>query len=194
MSGDPPVTRMERAMLDTYFRELASELEDPKRLRAVYGSDFYDAEVQLKLNSICATAAQLLNAPHASVNLIERDTQRTVATYGSRSLSSVEASKSVCQHTVGTRREINIDDFAQHPLVCELTTVHDGIRSYLGVPLMTQDSLVLGALCVWDTTPRTWNTTHVSALASLASVVMRFHHAGPAGTIQPVAGESHRQG
>lgn len=170
------LSSMERAMLDTYLRELETKVHSPERLKALYGSHFYEATIRDKLNSICATAAQMLDAPFASVNMIEADAQVRIATFGGRGPERVEFDRSYCQHVVGLERDLSVDDALTHALVCDLlsTTTEGGIRSYLGVPLITSNGHVLGALCVWDVTQRQWNEAHVSMLTSLAVVIMRF--------------------
>lgn len=178
------LARLEGAMLEAYQRELGLRLNDRSRLEAVYGSHFFAADRLLKLNSICASAAQLLDAENAAVNIITADRQIAIATYGDRALKRASAhdappevplDSSFCQHVVGTERDLVIGDTLRHALVCQsLATTSGGIRSYLGVPIITQSGHILGSLCVWSTRPRNWRTTDASILASLSAVLMRF--------------------
>lgn len=172
---DKQLAGLEGAMLATYERELGFVLTDPARLADLYGSQFFDADVALKLNSICATACQLLETPSSEVNLVTKDQQITVASFGHRGLHRVELSSSLCQHVVGSAGPLVVGNALSHNLVCRSNvTVDGGVRAYLGVPLISARGYVLGSLCTWMFSERVWTPTEVSMLASLASVVMRF--------------------
>lgn len=172
------VGKLEKAMLDGYLHELKLRLKDPPRLEELYGSHFFDQEVRTKLDGICRTVTQLLDTPASSVHLVSDSEQMTVATYGGPDVY-VGLDRSFCQHVVGTERDLTIEDALRHALVCDSTRVlDDGVRSYLGVPLMTRNGHILGALCTWDYVERTWRPADVAVLTQLAVVVMRFHEAG----------------
>lgn len=177
------LARLEKAMLDTYRRELGLALNDADRLQAVYGSSFFEADQVLKLESICATAAQMLEVQNAAVNLISNNQQYSVATHGERWSKSldlhlplnVELDYSYCQHVVGTERDLSIEDTLRHALVCESkATTEGGIRSYLGVPIINRQGHILGSLCVWSFQPHKWSATDVALLTSLSAVLTRF--------------------
>jgi signal transduction protein with GAF and PtsI domain len=172
---DEQLEHLEGVMLKTYQRELGLKLADPVRLQELYGSAFWDADKVLKLNSICATACQLLDTPSSEINLITDTEQVCVASYGALGLRRVELERSYCQHVVAAERPLSIGEATKHALVCRSSvTMESGIRAYLGVPLITARGYILGSLCTWTYEPRMWTDTEVSMLASLASVVMRF--------------------
>lgn len=175
------LARLEKAMLDTYRRELGLALNDVDRLQAVYGSVFFEADQVLKLESICATAAQMLEVQNAAVNLISNNQQFSVATFGERWAKpldlplNVELDYSYCQHVVGTERDLSIEDTLRHALVCESrATTEGGIRSYLGVPIINRQGHILGSLCVWSYEPHKWSATDVALLTGLSAVLTRF--------------------
>ena len=64
------LSRLETAMLETYKRELGLNLTDADRLKAVYGSHFFDADRKDKLEAVCAAVSQLLETEMAAVNMI----------------------------------------------------------------------------------------------------------------------------
>ncbi|NMG58808.1 sensor histidine kinase [Geitlerinema sp. P-1104] len=58
-------------------------------------------------------------------------------------------------------------DYAEQPLVQE-----DGVRAYLGVPLMTQTGDCLGTLAVMDTAPRSFSVPELTLVELAAQLVM----------------------
>lgn len=172
------LAKLERAMLETYERELGLQLNQPERLKAVYGSHFFDADRKERLDSICKAVASLLETNVAAVNMITDQQQVQVACSTTDPVLSKPVEDSYCQHVVGTERYMSIEDSLRHALVCESkSTIEGGIRSYLGVPLISTSGHVIGSLCVWSYYPRTWSPSDVVMLASFAAVVMRFEAA-----------------
>lgn len=181
---DAQLAKLEGVMLETYQRELGLILNDPERLKEIYGSVFLESDLSLKLNSICATACQLLGTPSAEVNLVTDREQITIASFGAGGLRRVQLDRSYCQHVVGGDRTLSIQDTLLHKLVCRSSvTTEMGIRAYLGVPLISRKGHVFGSLCTWAYEERLWTETEVSMMTSLAFVVMRFQ-----------GGDSDRQG
>ena len=57
---------------------------------------------------------------------------------------------------------------ADHPIV----TGPPHVRFYAGAPLITRERITLGALCLMDTSPRTFTPSEVDTLRRLAAIVM----------------------
>lgn len=172
------LAKLEGAMLETYQRELGLQLNDRQRLKAVYGSHFFDADRKGQLESVCAAVAQLLEVEMAAVNMITETSQVQVACSVGPNDKAGPVVDSYCQHVVGLQRDLSVEDSLRHALVCESrATTESGIRSYLGVPLISQSGHVIGSLCCWTHHPRKWKPAEVGILASFAAVVMRFEAA-----------------
>lgn len=162
-------------MLETYRRELGLRLKDASRLKAVYGSHFFDTDRKGKLEAVCGAAAQLLEAEMAAVNMITETGQVQVAASSGVAATMVPVEDSYCQHVVGLERYLSVEDSLEHALVCESrSTLDNGIRSYLGVPLISSSGHIIGSLCCWATYPRKWKPAEVTMLAGFAAVIMRF--------------------
>lgn len=128
--------------------------------------------VKDKAREAAVLAAEILAAPLAAVNLIFADHQLTVAGIGLDEVSRPLAS-SYCKHVVARKGPLGIESTLDEPLVChDLATTEEGLRSYLGVPLVTSDGFVIGALCVADFVPRTWTASDIDALQTLARRLM----------------------
>ncbi|HZW46073.1 MAG TPA: GAF domain-containing protein, partial [Microvirga sp.] len=80
---------------------------------------------------------------------------------------------SICGHVVATDEVVVAEDvtkdprFADNPLVLE-----KGIRFYAGAPLRTAAGLVLGSLCVIDTSPRLFSDEEKGRLQAIADELM----------------------
>jgi GAF domain-containing protein len=168
------LAKLSGEMFDTYQRELTTAINDPERLRAVYGSTFFDADRQQQIESVCAAAAQLLEADRGSVVMIVEDEAIVIASTRAGEAVAHPVKQSYCQNLVKTGEPLCISDSTTHALVCMTeASMVGGVRSYLGVPLVRHGQII-GALCVWCYRDRSWNSAEVSVLTSFAAALMRF--------------------
>lgn len=66
-----------------------------------------------------------------------------------------------------------VSDAAADARVAGLPPVASGaVSAYLGVPLRTAEDITVGALCVFDSAPRTWSAYDVALLEELGGSVM----------------------
>ncbi len=174
---------LEQIVEQRYREQLLTTLQNPKRLEAVYGSKFWQEPQVEKLRQFCVTAAKTLDTPISQISLITNTTQRAVAAYGLEDGTDSSLDFSVCQHTVGHKAiydetDFNIVDANKIPLLCNLRSVtENGIKSYLGVPLIDKNSQIIGAFCVADYKERNWDETDVLMLAHLSTALITMHEA-----------------
>ena len=123
---------------------------------------------------IVATAAEYFQAPIALISILDGQRQWFRARVG---MSVMETSRDVsfCGYAILGTEVMVVPDaqaderFAGNPLV----TGPPGIRFYAGMPLLTDDGLGLGSLCVIDTKPRgPLNARDLSMLEHFAGLVM----------------------
>lgn len=170
---------LNETMLRSYQRELHQAIKDPRRLEKVYGSFFLRSDRTSQLDAICRTAAQV-TASHASeINLLTENHQITIAQYGAQT-KTTPIVDSYCQHQLmEENRPMQINNSMDSYLLCSInTTTTDGIRAYLGVPLLTSGGYMIGTLCVYDMKPRDWRAQDVSLLSTLAAQIMELEEAG----------------
>ena len=154
-----------------------NRLSDPARVAAVRRV-LADGAAATGLDRLTRLAADLLSAPHCQVSLIAED--QVVASVFGLDLAPEQrtspADDSLCSVTVELGAPFVVGDARLDERVRDLPAVVDGVlRGYLGVPLVTQTGLVLGALCVFDPQPRTWTSHDVGVLAELGtSAVMEL--------------------
>ena len=126
------------------------------------------------LKQITDFAAALCEAPIALISLVEEHRQSFIARTG---IDATETSRetSFCAFAMFERDIMIVPDatadarFAENPLV----TGEPFIRFYAGAPLVADDGVPLGSLCVIDTVPRGGLTPlQRQGLATLAEAVM----------------------
>lgn len=118
----------------------------------------YDLDAMMtggRLDRITSFAAELCEVPVALVSLVERDRQFFLSRAGLAESETPRAT-SFCQFAMLMGDVMVVPDatkdarFAANPLV----TGDPYIRFYAGAPLVTEDGLPLGSLCVIDRMPR----------------------------------------
>ncbi|MBV9842189.1 MAG: PAS domain-containing protein, partial [Sphingomonadaceae bacterium] len=150
-------------------------LDEALRAAAIAAFDFDSFAADPALERITGFAAHLCEAPIALVSLVEKTRQRFLARTG---LDAAETPRSMsfCAHAM--RRDgimevvdpANDPDFRNNPLV----TGPPHIAFYASAPLITEDGVPLGALCVIDDKPRSGLTAlQREGLEVLAAAVMR---------------------
>lgn len=163
-----------RLVLETYQSELRHSIEDPRRLATVYGSYFASRPKDEQLDAIVQTAAQMTSSPHAALVLLGRDEADVVAGYNAIA-GHAPLEDTYCQHHILMNGQpIPIENALDVNLLCDLrATVENGIRSYLGVPLIREGYLI-GSLCVFDEKIRKWTKGEIEVLTRLAAQAMQL--------------------
>ncbi len=133
-------------------------------------SNAHDVELQ----QIVYEAAEELGTPIALVNLILEHNQFFKAHFGLP--AALEAARgttrdvSFCQYVVRDGKPFYVTDAKEDMRIPQHLVEHYGIRSYLGVPVIAND-IVVGSLCVIDTTPRSFTEQEEQALLRLSELV-----------------------
>lgn len=135
-----------------------------------------DTARALILGRLVRLAADLAQAPIATVTIVEGDRQVFAAHVGQPegmvSAGSTPLGYSICQHAVATGRPLIVGDarldaaFKDNRAVVEL-----GMVAYAGIPLISSERHGVGALCAADVIPRDWTDHELSQLALLADIV-----------------------
>ena len=147
---------------------------DPDRLAAVKATRLLDGGAHTALDRVADLAARIVRAPVALVSLVDADRQVFAGCVG---LSEPWASRretplthSVCQHALDGPAPFVVDNMHTHPLLAGSPAIADlGVVAYVGIPLVTEDGLALGTLCVIDHRPRTWTADEIGLLTDLAA-------------------------
>ncbi|MBE9157097.1 response regulator [Nodosilinea sp. LEGE 06152] len=147
--------------------------DENQRLAALMGYNILETEAEAAFDDLTKLAAYVCGTPIALISLVDRDRQWFKSRVG---LGATETSRDVafCAHAILEPDVFKVPDalrdqrFADNPLV--LGDPH--IRSYHGVPLVTDEGHALGTLCVLDHIPKNLTEPQLEALSAIAQQVM----------------------
>lgn len=154
----------------TPMQASSNSLSNAGRLAALRASGLVGTPPEEAYDRLTRLAARLVGAPVAAMTLIDRDRQYRKSSVGMADGQSRNAplSESFCQWVVAGREPMVIEDSRTHPVLKHNAAVrHMGITAYAGIPVMSVDGQALGALCVVDSKPRTWNQAQIDTLTDL---------------------------
>lgn len=126
-------------------------------------------------DEIVAMTADFFQAPIALVSIVDRHRQWFRARTG-LDVQQTPRALSFCAYTILGDQPLEILDATQDERFVDnsLVTGHPGIRYYAGAPLITDDGLRLGSLCIIDTKPRpAMSARDVTMLKRMATLVMK---------------------
>lgn len=146
-------------------------LIDPLRLSRIRETQLLDGHHE-PFDRLARAAATLTGAPVAFFSVPMKEHDAYVGACGlpeplasSRRLSG----ETFCHHAIQSNFPLVLEDTRLLPGYRDVPTVETlGVRAYLGVPIVLQDGVPLGSLCVIDFTPRQWDDQVVDALRELA--------------------------
>jgi two-component system sensor kinase FixL len=158
-------------------------VDDQQRLAAVRRTGLLDAPNEERFDRLTRLACRLLRVPTALVSLMDADRQFYVSAQGLpepwAGMREAPLSHSFCRSVVTTGLPLVVDNAAADPRLRNNPAVRDlGIVAYLAVPLALPSGTIVGALCVVDGIPRTWDAPEQEALNDLAGAVMAEIAAG----------------
>jgi GAF domain-containing protein len=163
------------ALTATEMPDVETEISDPARLQSLYATGLLDSPPEEIYDRITRAAAAALDAPAASLTLIDVDRQFFKSTVGMKIESAQDRqtplSRSVCQYAVANGAPLILGDARVDPVFKHHPAVLDGmVVAYLGIPLVDRDGNAIGTLCVFDDKPRLWGTGHIQVLSDLAKL------------------------
>jgi diguanylate cyclase (GGDEF)-like protein/PAS domain S-box-containing protein len=124
------------------------------------GRDLFDRRTEQFLDRLGRLTARLLGVPAASITLIDSDRQVTLAQTGMRRPADPAAAL------------LAASSFPAEVAAAEepLTVTQIDARAHAGVPVLGAGRC-LGAVCVFQASPREWTSEDVRALQDLAAIV-----------------------
>lgn len=143
------------------LQHLKSTTDEQQRLHTLYDYRILDTESEPAYEDIARLAAMICEAPAAAITLIDKDRPWLKAKWG-LVLEDPSLQYSFCAEVVANKKILVVQNAAENPL----------IKFYAGVPLITPEGFVLGALWVIDTKIRDLKPEQVSALETLSRQVM----------------------
>lgn len=146
---------------------------EAERLAALASYDILDTSPQAQYDELVELAQLICDTPMAMISLVDEARQWFKAEVG-LGVRQTPREGAICAWTVMSADPLLVSDALLDPRFRESPLVVGGprIRFYAGVPLVTPQSEVIGALCVMDTVPRQLDDRQVHALKKLAHQVM----------------------
>src|SRR3990167_287212 len=147
--------------------------DEEHRLRALARYAVLDTSPEADFDAVTQLLSFICDTPISLVSLVDRDRQWFKSRQG---LDAAETSRDLafCAHAILQSDPLIVEDvtcdprFADNPLVLSAPN----IRFYAGAPLITHDGFALGTLFAIDIKPRTFSSTQVHALTTLARHVV----------------------
>ena len=151
------------------------EAIEAERLRVLRSYDILDTDPEQAFDDIMLLAARICDAPIGMVSLAVGDRQWFQARDGV-DVPEIGRAGDFCRFAMLQPGVTLVRDTAQDPqfLNHPLVTGASGLRFYAGAPLIDDQGLALGVLCVFDTRPRPdgLNETQLMTMDVLARQVM----------------------
>jgi len=142
------------------------------RLEELYEYEILDTGPDADFDSLTKLAANILKAPVAQINFIDRDQQWSKSNVGVE-MEYLPRSISFCSHTIQQESLLVVPDtlhddrFKEFPFVAE----EPNVRFYAGVPIKGSRGHNIGSVCVVDLNPRELNPEEIESLKIIAREV-----------------------
>ncbi|CAN5311643.1 hypothetical protein BH11ACT4_BH11ACT4_23620 [soil metagenome] len=157
-------------VLDTHAAHAAEPVDEQARLRAVRQLLAADNGRDERIDRMVGSARDLFGATGAALTLIDSDEQWTQSSVG-MSPETVPRSEAFCATTIAGPGVFVVEDAAADDRFTAWSTKARPVRFYAGYPLETPDGHRVGALCIVDSTPRSFSESDASLLRELALTV-----------------------
>jgi signal transduction histidine kinase len=153
-----------------------SPKNEKKRIETLKSYHILDSIPEKEYDDLTLIASQICGVPISLISLIDEDRQWFKSKRGINSNES-EREHAFCAHAINYPDEVftvsdsrEDDRFKDNPLV--VGDPH--VVFYTGVPIVTEEGLALGTLCVIDNKPRDLNSDQINALKALSNQVLQL--------------------
>ncbi|NND77632.1 MAG: response regulator [Flavobacteriales bacterium] len=148
---------------------------EEQRIDKLHSYNILDTDPEESFDDLTKLAAQICDVPICLISLVDEDRQWFKSRVG---LDAKETSRDIsfCQYAIMEEHVLEVNDplnderFADNPLV----TGDPSIRFYAGAPLLDEDGLAMGTLCVIDQKPKELTKDQKAALQFIANSVIRM--------------------
>lgn len=131
-----------------------------------------DASYASRLSTTLVLAARALDFPNAMVNILDAEYQHTISSAAGVDRALHARSETFCDTVIRTNGPLVVEDATVDPRFSRHQSVIDSeIGTYIGIPLVGRESLVVGSVCVIDPRARQVTPEQVARLTEFAGIV-----------------------
>jgi predicted PurR-regulated permease PerM len=151
------------------------------RVDALKATGVLEGSKREDLDALAKRAADVFNTSLAVISTIDKDREYFVGQSGkfpkavtddAGALLSMDREHAICNYVVGDDKSLVVQDIQRDPRFADNEAIKLwGVRFYAGAPLRVADGLVIGALCILDSEPRTLEDEEIGLLETMAADV-----------------------
>ena len=144
-------------------------LDEQARQSALDRLNILDTEPEERFDRITALAQRYFGTAGAAISLVDRDRQWFKSRRG-LDVSETARSESLCEYTIRGNQTFVVTDVLADARFAQTFIARSAqrFRSYAGFPLESPEGNRIGAICVFDTKPRTFSAEEIVFLRELA--------------------------
>ena len=155
---------------------------DAERAAALKATGVLEGDRREALDALAKRAADVFNTSVAVITTIDKEREYFVGQSGklpnaitddAGTLLPMDREHAICNYVVANDETLVVSDIERDPRFADNDTIKQwDMRFYAGAPLRAADGLILGALCILDSEPRTLEVNEVALLETMASDVV----------------------
>lgn len=149
---------------------MAASVSERERLAALASYDILDTPPEASFDRITRLMGWTFEVPTAMVAFMDAERLWVKATTGRD--TSLPREQSFCMHVVMGDHALAVEDARRDPRFADLSVVAgpSNVRAYAGAPLRTPDGIPIGAVSLYDTSPRSFSESTLSRLRDFADL------------------------
>ncbi|MET0166778.1 MAG: AI-2E family transporter [Vicinamibacterales bacterium] len=155
---------------------------DAERVEALKATGVLEGDKREALDALAKRAADVFDTSVAVITTIDKDREYFVGQSGklpdaitddTGTLLPMDREHAICNYVVANDETLVVSDIERDPRFADNETIKQwDVRFYAGAPLRAADGLILGALCILDSEPRTLEENEVALLETMARDVV----------------------
>jgi DNA-binding NarL/FixJ family response regulator len=146
-------------------------VDESARLVALREKELANAVRERQFDLVTRYTADATGFPMCALTFIDENTQWIKSSYG-YDQESTSRDVAICNYTISAGSLFVIQNAEADQRFCGLASVRDdGLRTYVGYPVISEEGVRLGALCLADTKIRVVTPATIRRLTAMAEIV-----------------------
>lgn len=150
--------------------------KEDERIKLLESYSILDTLPEIDYDNLTAIAAEICGTPISLISFVDKERQWFKSRHGI-DVSETSRDYSFCAHAINDPHNVFIIEdsrrnirFFDNPIV----TGDTNVIFYAGVPLINENGLPLGSLCVIDHEPKTLSENQIRSLKALSDQIMKL--------------------